>query len=394
MVKLWNLPAGAEGGVSLLASLERPRGWIRSLAFSPDGKSLASGSWDGTVQIWDMASQKVKLSIRGYAGWVSVVAYSPDGDTVAFGSHDGALWLWDSASGNITLLDGHADRITSLAFSSDGRTLGSGSWDETAILWDVAGGSTLAVLPTPDVGEEASGSVLAVALSPDGKTLATGDVLIRLWDISGVLTGGAAPSEPQSSLGLTTDGISSLAFTSDGQVLASAELNGTLRLWDLESADEAATLVGHTDTVWNVAISPDSRTMASASSDSTVRLWDIPAAVSEDVPLAKPTTVLRGHTGSVHALAFSPDSLLLATGAGTGRVEQEDGSILLVADNSIQLWEVATALKAGESGTEPLIRIAGHTDWVSSLAFSPDGTTLVSGSRDGTVRLWAAPAGQ
>jgi len=311
---------------------------VSTVAFSPDGRMLASGSDDNTIKLWDVATGQELRTLTGHARQVSSVAFSSDGRTLASGSADKTIKLWDAATGQeLRTLAGHADEVDSVAFSPDGRTLASGSADKTIKLWDVASGHELRTL----AGH--TGLIFLVAFSPDGRTLASGsaDKTIKLWD--------AATGQELLTLAGHTDLVTCVSFSPDGRTLASGGVDQSIRLWDIATGRALRTLTGHTETVNSIAFSPDGRTLASGSGDKTAKLWD-PATGQE-------LRTLAGHTDEVESVAFSPDGRSLASGS---------------RDKTIKLWDVATG--------KELRTLAGHTDEVESVAFSPDGRTLATGS--------------
>ena len=330
--------------------LERNADSSYSIAFSPDGLTLASGNSisrrDGaTVRLWDVATGTVKHTLGGHRYDVRSVVFSPDGATLASGSDDTTIRLWDVATGTVKYtLTGHTGDVNSVVFSPDGATLASESLDGTIRLWDVATGTVKYTLGGDWY------DVRSVAFSPDGLTLASGnDDTVRLRDV--------ATGTVKHTLRGHTGSVWSVAFSPDGLTLASRSSDDTIRLWDVATGTVKHTLRGHTGSVWSVAFSPDGLTLASGSSDDTIRLWDVATGTVKHT--------LRGHTGSVWSVAFSPDGLTLASGS---------------SDDTIRLWDV-------ETGTLHAF-LTGHTASVYSVAFSSDEQTLASGGGESTVRLW------
>ena len=346
-VRLWDAETG-----TALQTFAGHLGSVRSVAFSLDGKQVVSGSYDKTVRLWDTETGVALQTLVGHSGWVRSVAFSPDGKQVMSGSDDKTVQLWDAETGAaLQTLVGHSGWVRSVAFSPDGKRVMSGSDDRTVRLWDAEIGMTLKIL----VGY--LGSVKSVAFSPDGKQVVSGsdDKIVRLWDAE---TGAALLT-----LAGHSDWVNSVAFSSDGKQVVSGSHDKTLRLWDAETGAVLQTLVGHSGWVRSVACSPDGKLVVSGSDDETVRLWDAETSAV--------LQTLASHSDLVRSVAFSSDGKQVVSWS--------------YADKTVRLWDAETSAV--------LRTLVGHSDWVNSVAFSLDGKQVVSGSYDKTLRLWDAETG-
>ncbi|WP_251960483.1 WD40 domain-containing protein [Nostoc commune] len=344
---LWQVDDG-----KLLFSCTGHSSWVKSVAFSPDGQTLASGSDDQTVKLWDVHDGKCLKTLQGHSNWVRSVAFSPDGQTLASGSEDQTVKLWDVHTGKcLTTLQGNTNRVRTVAFSPDGETLASGSEKQTIKLWDIRDSKCLTTL------QGHNNWVRSVAFSPDGKILASGsdDKTVKLWDVRN--------GKCLKTLQGHTNRVWSVAFSPDGEILASGGDDQTVKLWDVSNGKCLKTFQGHSNRVKSVAFSPDGHTLASGSENQTVKLWD--------VYNGECLTTLQGHSNRVKSVAFSPDGHTLASGS---------------EKQTVKLWDVRN---------DKFLRILeGHNSWVRSIAFSPDGEILASGSEKQTIKLWNVHTGQ
>jgi serine/threonine protein kinase len=279
-----------------LRTLEGHSGWVRSVAFSPNGATLASGSDDKTLVLWDVQTGQQLRTLEGHTGVVYSLAFSPDGGTLASASWDKTLILWDVATGRqLRTLRGHLAGVNSVAFAPNGAALASGADDRTVMIWATQTGRQLRTL------DRHTGVVYGVAFSPDGQTLASGswDRTVILWDLRNL--------EPLHILERYAGPLLGMAFSPDGATLASGSNDGIVILWNVRLGSRLLTLKGHEDGVRSVDFSPDGTTLASGSDDRTVILWD--------VSTGQRLRTLEGHGQLVTAVAFSPDGETLASGS-------------------------------------------------------------------------------
>ena len=392
--RLWDAATGKQ-----IRSFAGHGAAVNSVAFSPDGRSVLTGSDDCTARLWDAATGLEVRSFQGDARGVMSVAFSPDGRRVLTGHADRKALMWDASTGQqIRAYAGHTDGVLSVAFSQDGRFVLAGGADKTARLWNAATGQQIRTF----AGH--TDAVWSVAFSPNGRYVLTGstDKTARLWDAA---TGG----QIRSFRGHTSQ-VLSVAFSPDGRRVLTGSTDKTARLWDASTGREISAFTEHTYVVTSVAFSPDGRSVVTGSWDHTARLWD--AATGQQI------RSFEGHTKEVQFVAFSRDCHSVLTGsddtaslwdADTGQqIHTFEGQLRDVtsvalspdchsvltgsktlishAGNTARLWDASSG--------QPIRSFEGHTGFVSSVAFSPDGHSVLTGSMDNTARLWDVGTGQ
>ncbi|GCL41668.1 protein kinase domain-containing protein [Dolichospermum planctonicum] len=407
-IKLWNVNTG-----KLLQTLEGHSDWVWSVAYSPDGQTLASESSDGTIKLWNVKTGKLLQTLEGYYK----VAYSPDGQILASASVDKTIKLWNVNTGNLLqTLKGYSEGVTSLAYSPDSQTLASASGDKTIKLWNVNTGELLQTL------KDHSNQVWSVAYSPDGQTVASGsrDNTIKLWDVN---TG---------KLLQTLEGYYKVAYSPDGQTLASGSSDGTIKLWNVNTGKLLQTFTNRSfimsfSSFTSVAYSPDGQTLASGSWDKTIKIWQVVASINKAPVQQNPSQVsqpvvstLQSQYVILMAILFSiitpglvilskiyydsyppsPTSIAnLPSGISLEKTLKDHSSLVSSVAYSPDGQTLASAddktIKLWNVKTGKLLQtLKDHSNQVWSVAYSPDGQTVASGSRDNTIKLWDVNTGK
>jgi WD40 repeat protein len=388
-IRLWDLSGDTVNPLLVCQGHSR---WVRCVAFSPDGKLLASGSLDRSLRIWEAKTGQCLHIIKGEDEFWSI-AFSPSGRTLASGNSDKTVQIWDVNSGHcLQTLQGHTDEVYSVTFGREGDLLASAGYDRTIHILDTRTGNHIQTQPSH------TKEIWSIAFSPNGEVLASGsfDQTIRLWQVS---TG-----QLLQILQGHTDWIYSLTFISD-HILASGSSDQTIRIWDIKASSCIQTLAGHTGEIVSLAFNSRRNFLVSGSLDQTIRIWDINTY--------KCIYSLQGYSHLSNAVAFNLDGSLLAS-CGLDRAirlwdihtEQciqvleeptnwawsiafsPNGDLLASGgrDKVIRLWQISTG--------RCIKRLSEHTDWVMSVAFSPDGILLASGGDDRTLRIWQVSTGQ
>jgi WD40 repeat protein len=364
--RLWEAATGEPIGAPL-----QHQSSVEAVVFSPDGKTVLTGSGDlgkrGEARLWEAATGKPIGAPLQHQDWVRAAAFSPDGKTILTGSGDKTARLWEAATGKpIGAPLEHQDSVHAVAFSPDGKTILTGTGDfpdrkGEARLWEAATGKPISVpLQHHD-------RVNAVAFSPDGKTVLTGgeDGTARMWE--------AATGKPIGAPLQHRNCVRAVAFSHDGRTIITGSADNIARLWEAATGKPIGAPLRHQGSVEAVVFSPDGKTILTGSEDGTARLWDLPTDQAIGAPLQ--------HQYGVDAVAFSPDGKTVLTGSGE----------FLKENCEARLWEAATGKPIGA----PL----QHQDSVHAVAFSPDGKMVLTGSGDpmarrGQARLWEAATGK
>ncbi|MEH2056040.1 MAG: hypothetical protein V7K97_07750 [Nostoc sp.] len=373
--RLWNLQG------KLLQEFKGHQGDVNSVSFSPDGKSIVTGSADKTARLWDLQG-KLLQEFKGHQGDVNSVSFSPDGKSIVTGSADKTARLWDLQGKLLQEFKGHQGHINSISFSPDGKSIVTGSADGTARLWNLQG-----KLLQEFKGHQ--GDVNSVSVSPDGKSIVTGSVdkTARLWDLQGKLL-----QEFKGHQGH----INSVNFSPDGKSIVTGSDDLSIRLWNLQGK-LLQEFKGHQAGVMSVSFSPNGKSIVTASWDKTARLWNLQGKPSQK------ERDFNGHKKGILSISYSPDGKSIATASWDktarlwdlkGKLLQEfkhqsllrsisyspDGkSIATASDEGIKLWSVQGKL---------LQEFKGHEGGVLSVSFSPDGKFIATGAWDNTARLW------
>lgn len=387
-VRLWDM-----GDFSLRQPLIGHKNEVWAAVFSPDGQTLASGSWDTTIRMWNVSSGEQQRQIAGHIGEVTDAVFSADGSRIATAGIDARILVWNADSGaQLTELRGHSDTIHAIKFSPDGKKLVSASDDGTARVWNLATGAEILRLEGHTKG------VWTAVFSADGQLILTSgaDGTARLWD--------AETGKPVRQISTGGKSLYDAVFSADGGQFVTTGADGAVQLWNTETGALQNTFTGHSGNVWAAAFSPDGQTLLTAGADRTARLWNV-ATGAEIGQLA-------GHTADVRGVAFSPDGQTIFTAGAdwTLRVWRTDTreNVRILRGHIGKVFSVAVSpngqrlLSAGGDGFAKLWSTDPHfpqkiftakNDGFLSAKYSPDGQRILTVGRDGVVFVWNVNSG-
>ena len=345
-VRIWDARSG-----NIFQTLQH-EGRVVSMAWSGSGRYLATGSSDNTTRVWDVATGETVQMLKGHTSAVNSIAWDSSGTRLATGSSDNTIRVWDVTTGEtIQMLKGHTSAVNSIAWDSSDTRLATGSSDNTTRVWDVATGETVQML------KGHTSAVNSIAWDSSGTRLATGssDNTIRVWDVT---TG-----ETIQMLKGHTSAVNSIAWDSSDTRLATGSSDKVIRMWDSQTGEPILTLIGHTDSVTSLAWSPDGSRLVTGSEDTTVRIWDTNARQSLN-------TIQQGHTESIKDLKWSPNSKFMLSASD---------------DFTFKLWDI--------ENIATLSSFVGNKVLTNRVAWSPDSKLFISASDDGTLSIWDVNTG-
>lgn len=407
-----SLLTGLQSEPYLLAFLPGTQTPVRSVAYAPDGTTIAAAGTTDTITLWDPATgQRTGILETDHTHWINKLAFSPDSQTLAAAGEDGHISLWNLTTKTVipTAIPDSEQPWRDITFNPAGDQLVAVGDEGSLLRWDTVAATRLEGPHLPTTADTAA-HIYTLAFSPDGRLLAFAgaDSLIYLWDVAAETFLG----EPLSG---HINPIRDIAFTPNSLGLVSGDMDGRIVLWNTQTGQYLGDLTNaHSREVWSVAFSPDGQLLATGSTDNTIRVWDMATGTA-----ALPT--FTAHNEVVRDLAFSPDGTKLVSGGldhkvilwstdrqqlfaaqpltlpaasaityvpGKNRIATANGVILNTSsDNTIQLWDLDpqadTPLAISNEQT-----LTGHEDVVAALAFSPDGAQLISGSMNQDVLLW------
>jgi len=387
-LKVWEIETGRE-----VRTLAGHAAGVHAVAVTPDGRYAISASSDRTLKAWELETGREVRTLAGHEDWVYAVAVTPDGRYAISASRDRTLKVWELETGReVRTLAGHKSGVLAVAVTPDGRHAISGSVDRTLKVWELETGRKVRTL----VGHE--DDVFAVAVTPDGRYAisASADRTLKVWELE---TGRQVRT-----LAGHEGGVRAVALTPDGRYAISASGDRTLKVWELETGRKVRTLVGHEDDVFAVAVTPDGRYAISGSEDYTLKVWELETG--------RKVSALAGHKDMVWAVAVTPDGRYaisasddctlkvweLEMGREARTLAGHKSGVLAVAmtpdgryaisasdDGTLKVWELETGRKVHT--------LAGHKSWVNDVAVTPDGRYAISSSNDGTLKVWELEMG-
>lgn len=396
--KLWDVATGR-----ILVDLKGHAMWIKSAMFSPDGKKIVTASWDSTARVWDGITGKLLITLKGSTNYINLAAFSPDGKKIIMGAYDGSAQIWDANSGKrLFNLVGHEDYFRSIAFSPDGKKVVTSADENYAIIWNVQTGKLIHKL----TGH--TGGVVSAKFNPDGTRVITTswDKTAKIWDVNS----GKMIMELNGHTSLIASG----EFSNDGKKILTAGFDNIAKIWDAYSGELLVDLKGHADNVESAEFNPEGNKVVTSSYDNTVRVWDALTGTC--------LNVLNDHKSAMVYACFSPDGKKIATASEdnsskiydvvTGNLmndlqghagyiktsifSPDDKKILTLSSNNSteSSWDI-NVIKVWDAVTGRLLfNLDGHRSVIRSASFNGDGQKVLTFAADSTARIWDIKTGR
>ena len=342
-IRVWDFDTGG-----LASTLEGHKDSVNAIAITPNGKYVVSGSNDRSIQIWNLETGEFIRALKGHEGWVNAVAVTPDGKHVVSGSSDRTIRIWSLESGELAkTLEGHDDWVNTVAVTPNGKYIISGAKDCTIRIWNMETGELEKTL------KGHINQVMAIAVTLDGKYIISGakDYTTCIWDME---TGELSKIFGEQD---TVFSVKAVAVTPNGKYIISGSDDSTIRIWNLETSELVRTLEGHNGWINAIAVTPNGKYIVSGSYDRTIRVWDLETGV--------PTRAMEGHNSRINAIVVTPNGKYVISGA---------------KDCTIRMWNLETG--------ELARMLEGHKGQINTIAITLNGKYVVSGSSDWTIRIW------
>ncbi|MFM6269383.1 MAG: hypothetical protein ACKPFA_23205, partial [Dolichospermum sp.] len=375
MIKVWDLATGKE-----LISLSGHNGSIKKIAITPDGTKIISGSWDKTIKVWDLSKEYKISPVNGHLDSIETIAITPDGKKIISGSQDKTIKVWDLATAKeLISLSGHNGSIETIAITPDGKKIISGSQDKTIKVWDLATGKELLAFSS------CYNSVEKIAVTPDGNQIISGGwgYAIQVWDLAtgqklSTFSGHESfvnarkellslPRHNEPNNGNTCE----MSLTPDGTKMISGSLDKTINVWDLATGKALLTFSSDYISVHKIAVTPDGNQIISGGWSPAIKVWDLSSGAELSTLYGHKELGFYGGNSGINSIAITPDSTSIISGG---------------EDTTIKVWNLANR--------KIVQTLYGHTNSAKTVLPTPDNQYIISGSLDQTIKVWHLDTGE